>query len=73
MKMKRDKPFDCVAFKHKAQARTYRKIKHLSAERQAAYFEKQANSGKLSQWWKQAKSASVTTETACHSRARRMA
>lgn len=57
MKTKRKaKPFDCVAFKRKAQARIYQKTKGLSPEEEIVCLEARAEKGPLGNWWKRIKS-----------------
>ncbi len=48
-----DAPFDCLASKRKAQSRIYRKIKGLSAEQEAAYFERATRGGPFARRWKE--------------------
>jgi hypothetical protein len=50
-KKKAEKPFDCVAFKRKAQSRIYRKIKGLSSDQEAAYFDQAVKSGPFAGVW----------------------
>jgi hypothetical protein len=50
-KNKVGKAFDCVAFKRKAQERIYRKIRHLSAEQEAAYFDRATKAGPFAELW----------------------
>ncbi|MGC9260885.1 MAG: hypothetical protein ACP5I8_12550 [Phycisphaerae bacterium] len=52
MNKKKNKTFDCVSFKHKAQSHIYKDIAPLSARDQAAYFESLATHGRLGRWWK---------------------
>ena len=46
--------FDCVAFKRRAQARIYERLKGLSPEEGIAYFRRAAEEGPLGDWWKAA-------------------
>lgn len=48
-----EKPFDCVASKRKAQSRIYRKIKGMTAEQEAAYFERATRNGPFARMWKE--------------------
>jgi hypothetical protein len=50
-KKKISKPFDCVGFKRRAQARIFRKIKGLTAEQEFAYFDKATRTGPFAQLW----------------------
>ena len=52
MNKKKNKTFDCVEFKHKAQSHIYKDIAPLNARDQAAYFESLATQGSLGRWWK---------------------
>jgi hypothetical protein len=49
---KNKKPFDCVEFKRKAQARIYRKIKGMTAKQEAAYFDQAASNGPFGDIWR---------------------
>lgn len=55
MHKKKNKPFDCVEFKRKAQARIYKDIASMSTQSQAAHFELLATQGSLGRWWKSAR------------------
>ena len=48
----RRKRFDCVAFKRRAQARIYERIKDLTPEEEAAWFRRAAESGPFAEWWR---------------------
>ena len=52
MNKKKNKPFDCVEFKHQAQSHIYKEIAPMNAREQAAYFEALATQGSLGRWWK---------------------
>jgi hypothetical protein len=52
MKKRGPNDFDCVAFKHAAQARIYEEIKDLSHEEEIAYFRRAAETGSLAGEWK---------------------
>jgi hypothetical protein len=45
------KPFDCVASKRKAQTRIYRKIKGMTPEQEAAYFDRATREGPFADMW----------------------
>lgn len=49
---KKDKGFDCLDFKEKAQTRIYERIKDLTPEEQIEYFRDRAENGPLGDWWK---------------------
>ncbi len=49
---KTKKRFDCIAFKREAQAEIYEEIKHLTPAQQIEYFNRHADKGPLSAWWK---------------------
>jgi hypothetical protein len=46
-----EKTFDSVACKRKAQARIYRKIKGMTPEQEAAYFDEATRSGPFAKMW----------------------
>ncbi len=51
-RIKADKKFDCVKFKDAAQAQVYKEIKGLTLQQQIEYFNTNAESGPLADWWK---------------------
>lgn len=51
-KKPKQKTFDCVEMKRRAQARIYEEIKDLSPEEEVAYFRRAAETGPLADWWK---------------------
>jgi hypothetical protein len=46
------KKFDCLAFKQKAQAQTYRDTNAMGSQELVDYFRKSSHSGALGDWWK---------------------
>jgi hypothetical protein len=50
---KTEKSFDCVASKRKAQSRIYRKIKGMTIEQEADYFDKATRSGPFARMWQE--------------------
>ena len=50
-------PFDCIAFKRRAQSEIYEAIRHLSRAEQIEYFRRRAEEGPLGDWWKGVKRA----------------
>ena len=63
MNKKKNKTFDCVEFKRKAQSHIYKDIAPLNARDQAAYFESLATQGSLGRWWKTVRRARRPAET----------
>lgn len=57
MKSKKQKSFDCIEFKRKAQEEIYEEIKEMSWEEEVAYFQREAEKGPLGEWWKKVKAA----------------
>jgi len=55
--MKTEKTFDCVEFKRRAQLEIFEHIQGLTHEQERAYFQEQAESGPLGDWWKRVKKA----------------
>jgi hypothetical protein len=55
--MKTEKVFDCLEFKRRVQLGIYQEIKDMPHDRERAYFEQQAESGPLGEWWKRVKAA----------------
>jgi hypothetical protein len=51
-KTKSEKTFDCVQYKRQVQAAIYDEIKGMTHEQEIAYFQQQADSSALGQWWK---------------------
>lgn len=54
-----DKPFNCVAFKRKAQSKVYEDTRRMTVAEQVAYFHRRASSGALGSWWKRVSSSSA--------------
>jgi hypothetical protein len=50
---KTEKSFDCIASKRKAQSRIYRKIKGMTSEQEAVYFDRATRSGPFAQMWRE--------------------
>ena len=48
---KTNKRFDCVASKREAQSRIYRKIKGMTPEEEAAYFDRAVKNGPFREMW----------------------
>ncbi len=48
MNKKKDKTFDCLEFKYKAQERIYNEIKNLSPDDEKAYFNRKVKEGSFS-------------------------
>lgn len=46
------KGFDCVKFKHDAQAKIMRDTKNMTSKQRVEYIHAQANSGELGKWWR---------------------
>jgi pyridoxine/pyridoxamine 5'-phosphate oxidase len=55
---KSEKPFDCVAFKRRAQTKIYEETHAMIAEEQVAYFRKRALRGALGAWWQRVSATS---------------
>lgn len=55
--LKKQKTFDCVASKRKAQERIYRRIRGLSHAEELAYFKQAVESGPLAEFWRKASKA----------------
>jgi hypothetical protein len=53
------KTFDCVQFKHKAQAEIYEDIKGLTPGQQIEYFDRKADQGPMGKWWRQVRSTTA--------------
>jgi len=62
MSQKRTKKFDCVAYKHRVQARIYEETKHLSPQEEITYFHKRASTGPLGSWWTTVQPQSIPTK-----------
>ncbi len=58
--MKTEKTFDCIEFKRQAQAEIYEQIRGMTHEQERAYFQLQAESGPLGDWWKRIKAVKKT-------------
>jgi hypothetical protein len=52
---KSEKTFDCIQYKRKVQSEIYDEIKGMTHAEEIAYFQRQADSGALGQWWKRVK------------------
>ncbi len=66
-----NKAFDCVAFKREVQKKIYAAIKDMTPAQEIAYFQKQADGGRLGNWWRQVKGSGSASSTP--KRARRSA
>ncbi|HSZ54731.1 MAG TPA: hypothetical protein VK797_03675 [Tepidisphaeraceae bacterium] len=47
------KPFDCVESKRRAQSRIYRRIEGMTADQEAAYFDRATRGGPFAQLWQE--------------------
>lgn len=61
--MKTEKTFDCVEFKRRAQLEILEHIQGLTHEQERAYFQEQAESGPLGDWWKLVKTTRHEEQT----------
>jgi len=50
---KTEKSFDCLASKRKAQSHIYRKIRGMTSEQEAVYFDKATRNGPFAQMWQE--------------------
>ena len=59
-----DKPFDCVAFKRRAQSKVYEDTRQMTVAEQVDYFRNRAQAGALGSWWKHVSPANVESMVA---------
>lgn len=51
MEKRKDKPFDCIAFKREVQARMYEETRNLSSDQLLAYFRKKVEEGPFAEYF----------------------
>jgi len=56
---KAEKAFDCLEYKDRVQREIYEEIRGLTHEEQIAYFNRSAETGPLSAWWKRLRAHSA--------------
>jgi hypothetical protein len=52
------KKFDCVAFKRRVQAEISEETRGMTPQQKIAYFNKNAEAGRVGKWWKKVRKAS---------------
>ena len=55
-----EKDFDCLDFKRRVQLEINKDIQGMTHEQERAYFQEQAESGPLGDWWKRVKKAGAS-------------
>ena len=58
---RKEKDFDCVAFKQDAQKRIYRELKDLTRAEELEFFESRTDKGPFADWLKKVREAARTS------------